>query len=159
MSFTKQLSRHISAMYFGPSLTGPNLQETLEDVNWQQATRQVHGLNTIAMLVFHINYYVTAVLKVLHGGPLDAHDKYSYAMPSIESEADWQALKDRCFEEAKMFSDLVSKLSDDQLSDLMAHEKYGNWFQNLLVLEEHSYYHLGQIVLLKKIVQYQQLMV
>lgn len=159
MSLTKQLSKHISEMYFGPSLTGPNLQETLKDVSWQQATREVHSLNTIAMLVFHINYYVSAVLIVLQGGPLDARDKYSYDMPPIESEADWKALTDKCFEEAKMFSDLVSKLSDDQLSDLMADEKYGNWFQNLLVLQEHSYYHLGQIVLLKKIVQYQPLMI
>ncbi len=150
MAFNKQFAKHFRDFHFGPSLTGASLQPTLEGINWKMATTPVNGLNTIAMLVFHINYYVNAVLKVLRGGALDAHDKYSYNMPEIQSEADWQNMLDRCKTEAMEFAEIVESMPEEQLKELMALEKYGNWFQNLLVLQEHSYYHLGQIVLIKK---------
>jgi len=41
-------------------------------------------------LVYHINYYVAAVLPVLQGGPLDASDKYSFDLPPIQSKEDWK---------------------------------------------------------------------
>ncbi len=151
MSFNQQFAKHFKGFHFGPSLTGSSLKEVLEGVSWQQATTRVHGLNTIAMLVFHINYYVNVVLKVLKGGPLVAHDKYSYDMPPIRSEADWQQMLDRCISEATEFAELLESMPEERLKELMDLEKYGNWFQNLLVLQEHSYYHLGQIVLIKKI--------
>jgi len=151
MSFSRQFAKHFREFHFGPSLTGSNLKEVLDGVTWEQATTRVDNLNTIAMLVFHINYYVNVVLKVLKGGALDAHDKYSYDMPSIESEADWQHMLSRCASEAAEFAELLESMPEDRLRELMDLEKYGNWFQNLLVLQEHSYYHLGQIVLIKKI--------
>jgi hypothetical protein len=151
MSYSQQFAKHFRAFHFGPSLTGSSLKEALSGVGWKTATTEVHELNTIAMLVFHINYYVSAVLKVLQGEELVAHDKYSYNMPAIESEADWQEMLDRCFSKAEAFAALVEAMPEARLKELMALEKYGNWFQNLLVLQEHSYYHLGQIVLIKKI--------
>ena len=86
MAFTSQIAENFRAMHFGPSLVGTSLKDALEGVDWEQATKEVHDLNTIAKLVFHINYYISAVLKVLKGGPLDAHDKYSYDLPPINSE-------------------------------------------------------------------------
>ena len=151
MSFNNQFAKHFRDFHFGPSLTGSSLHETLDGVNWKVATTKVNDLNTIAMLVFHINYYVSSVLKVLRGGTLDAHDKYSYDMPEIRSEEDWQKMLNRCINEAQEFAKLVDSMPEERLKELMALEKYGNWFQNLLVLQEHSYYHLGQIVLIKKI--------
>ena len=142
-------------MYQGPSTTGGDLRMALDGVDWKMATTEVEGRNTIALLVFHINYYVRAVNKVLEGGPLDAHDKYSYDMEPVKSEKGWKTLKERAVKDALRYADLVGKMSDEQLKDLMADEKYGNWFQNLLGMQEHSFYHLGQIMLLKKIIENQ----
>ncbi|MGI9547775.1 MAG: DinB family protein [Flavobacteriaceae bacterium] len=159
MNHSKQLAKNFRDLHFGPNFVGSSLKEALEGVDWEQATTRVRELNTIAMLVFHINYYVSAVIKVLKGGPLDAHDKYSYDMPDLRSEADWQKMLDKTWSEAEEFTSLVEKLSEEQLKELMADEKYGNWFRNLLGVQEHSYYHLGQIVLIKKMIQYRPLMV
>ncbi|MBK8922510.1 MAG: hypothetical protein IPM81_13560 [Saprospirales bacterium] len=68
--------------------TSSNLKEHLENLSWQQATRQVPGFNTIATLVYHTHYYVSAVLNVLQGAPLDAKDKYSFDHPPIQSQED-----------------------------------------------------------------------
>lgn len=151
MSYTEQFAKHFRNMYFGPSFVGADMKTALEGVDWQMATTQIYGRNTIAKLVFHINYYVSAVIKVLRGGPLDAHDKFSYDMPPIRTAEDWQALLDRSWKDAEEFASLVEELPEDKLRDLMADKKYGNWFQNLTGMLEHSNYHMGQISLLKKI--------
>ena len=148
-----QLAQNFRQMHFGPSLVGSSLQQGLEGLDWKQATTEVEDLNSIAKLVFHINYYISAVLKVLKGGPLDAHDKYSYDLPPIESEADWKKLLDKTWAEAEEFATLVEKLTDEQLAAPMESGKYGNWFKNLLVIHEHSHYHIGQIQLLRKLIQ------
>ena len=151
MSMSSQLAQNFRQMHFGPSLVGSSLRQGLENVDWKQATKEVHGLNTIAQLVFHINYYISAVLKVLKGGPLDAHDKYSYDLPPIKSEEDWQKLLDKTWTEAEEFAKLVESITDDQLAEPMESGKYGNWFKNLLIIQEHSHYHIGQILLLRKL--------
>ena len=153
MSFTSQLAENFRAMHFGPSWVGSSLKDLLEGVNWEQATKEVNDLNTIAKLVFHINYYISAVLKVLKGGPLDAHDKYSYDLPPIQSEADWQDLLDKVWKEAEEAASLIENMTNDQLAEPMDTGKYGDWFKNLLIIHEHSHYHIGQIALLKKLTQ------
>jgi len=61
MALSKQIAQHFSAVHFGGNWTAINLKDTLEDITWQQAITKVHNLNTIATLVFHLNYYVSAV--------------------------------------------------------------------------------------------------
>ena len=153
MGFSQQIAKNFRQLHFGPSLVGASLKDTLEGVSWEEATTKVGNLNTIAKLVFHINYYVSAVIEVLEGKPLNAHDKYSYDMKPIESEADWQELLQKVWDQAETFASLAEMLSDEDLASPMGDGKYGNWFKNLLIIQEHSNYHLGQIVLMKKMVR------
>ena len=125
----------------------------MKDVTWEEAVSQREGFNTIAVLTFHINYFVDAVLKVLEGGPLDAHDKFSFPHPPITSEADWQLLIDRMWADAERCAALVEQLPDDRLHTDMADPKYGTWYRNLHGIIEHSHYHLGQIVILKNLLR------
>ena len=74
------------------------------DVTWQQAVTKVHSFNTIAALVYHINYYVSVTLKVLQGGPLDGHDKYSFDLPPIQSQEDWERLLNKTWTDAEAFA-------------------------------------------------------
>ena len=78
MKLTKEMARHFREVHFGGNWTSVNLKDVLADITWQQATTQLYSFNTIAALVYHMNYYVSAIIKVLEGGPLDAHDKYSF---------------------------------------------------------------------------------
>jgi len=65
VNLTGQIARHFREIHFGGNWASSNLKDNLLDVTWQQATTQVYSFNTIATLVFHMNYYVSAVLKVL----------------------------------------------------------------------------------------------
>ena len=155
MSITKQLAKHVRDMHFGGNWTVTNLKTVLADVTWQQAVTKVHDLNTIAALTYHINYFITVVTKVLAGGPLDGSDKVSFSHPPIESQADWDMLLQRIWQEAETFATYIEQLPNSRLDDLFLEPKYGTWYGNLGGIAEHFHYHLGQIVIIKKLVQLQ----
>jgi hypothetical protein len=151
MNASQQLAKHLRDVYIGGNWTSVNLKDTLAGITWQQATSKVYELNTIAALVFHINYYVDAILMVLKGSPLKASDKYSFDVKQINSEEEWKQLVQYVFTQAEMLATLVEQLEEQKLYELFADEKYGTYFRNILGLIEHTHYHLGQISLIKKI--------
>ena len=151
MNLTGQIAKHFRDVWFGGNWTSVNLKETLMGVTWQHATTRVYSLNTIATLVYHINYYVSAVMKVLQGEPLEAHDKYSFDHAPILSHQDWEKLMNKTFTDAENFAALIEQLPESAFWDNMAGEKYGNYYRNLHGIIEHTHYHLGQIILIKKI--------
>ncbi|MGO4291521.1 DinB family protein [Chitinophaga sp. RAB17] len=153
MTTTKQLSKHFRDVHFGGNWTSVNLKDTLADINWKQATTKVYDLNTIAVLVFHINYYVSAILKVLQGQPLNAHDKFSFDLPPITTEEGWQQLVSKALTAAEELALQIENLAEAKLDQDFDNPKYGNYYRNLLGVIEHTHYHLGQISLIKKIVK------
>ncbi len=150
METTRQIAKHFRDVHFGGNWTSVNLKDTLADISWQQAVTKVHNLNTIAVLVFHVNYYVSAMLKVLQGTPLKAHDKYSFDLPPLTSEAAWEELVAKTLTEAEQMAVLIEQLDDEQLGKDFADAKYGSYHRNLLGVTEHTHYHLGQIAVIKK---------
>ena len=152
MNLTAQIAQHLREVHFGGNWTSVNLKDSLAGITWQQATTKVDSLNTIAALVYHINYYVSAVLKVLEGGPLDAHDKYSFDLPLIQSREDWEKLLTKTWTDAENFTSLIEQLSESKLENDFSDKKYGSYYRNLHGVIEHIHYHLGQIVLIKKII-------
>ena len=153
MSISQQIAKHLREVHFGGNWTTSNLKEHLKDVTWQQATRQVYNFNSIASLVFHIHYYIDVVLKVLNGEKLNASDKYSFNVPSINNQEDWELLLDKVWKDAEKFALLIEQIPESKLSETFIDEKYGNYYRNLHGIIEHTHYHLGQIVLIKKIIQ------
>lgn len=153
MSLIKHVAKQVRDVYFGGNWTVTNLQETLKDVTWQQATTKIQDLNSIATLVYHINYFVIGVSNVLRGQPLTIKDKYSFNHPLINSEADWLTFKNSVIEDGKAFADLIEQLDDIILLQDFVDPQYGNYYRNLHGIIEHFHYHLGQIVILKKMIK------
>jgi len=151
MNVTGQIAKHFREIHFGGNWTSVNLKDNLEDLSWQQATTQVYSFNTIATLVYHMNYYVSAVLKVLQGEALNAKDIYSFDHPPILSQVDWEKLLEKTWADAEKFASLIEQLQETKLWETFSDEKYGNYYRNIHGIIEHCHYHLGQIVLIKKI--------
>lgn len=151
MNSPELLAKHLRDVHFGGNWTTSNLKDNLAGVSWQQATQQVYELNTIATLVFHTSYYISAVLKVLQGEPLQAHDKYSFDLPPIHSQEEWESLLHKTWADAESLAALVEQLPEAKLWEPFTDEKYGTYYRNLLGIIEHTHYHLGQIAVIKKI--------
>ncbi|HMP30666.1 MAG TPA: DUF1572 domain-containing protein [Saprospiraceae bacterium] len=136
----------------GKWIANTNFKEQLFSISWEQANYKVENLNTIALLTFHINYYLKGVLQVLNGGPLEIRDRYSFDMPQIKSANDWTALVNDFLHTAEAFVNKVEQMSDSTFDLPFADEKYGSYARNIDGIIEHCYYHLGQISLLKKMI-------
>lgn len=148
-----QFAKHLREVYTGGNWTAVNLKDTLAGINYEEAFQKLESFNSIAALVYHINYYVRAILHVLREEPLTAHDKYSFDVPAINSEQDWNTLKEKTFFDAEETAVLVEQLPDERFNEIFFAEKYGTYQRNVLGLIEHTHYHLGQIVILIKLIR------
>ena len=135
----------------GDWVTGTNFKAQILTIHWERAVESIHGLNSVAQLTFHIHYYISGVTKVLQGGGLEISDKYSFDAPEITSEEDWLKLVDQFCEDAEQFILLVDGLTENELQEVFVEEKYSTVERNLDMMIEHCYYHLGQVVLIKKL--------
>jgi hypothetical protein len=154
MNQTKLLADRIKEVFLnGTWIANTNFNDQLSDLNVNQATYKVNTLNTIAALTFHVNYYIAGMLNFLKSGKLEINDKYSFDMPAIKADGDWEKLRNTLLKNAKKFAKLIEIMPDEKLNDVFVDEKYGTYLRNIEGLIEHSYYHLGQIVFIKKIIQ------
>ena len=152
MTIQQQIAKQLRDVHLGGNWTAVNLKEQLSGVDWQQATTKVYSFNTIAILVYHMNYYIDVVSRVLQGKPLDGKDKDSFNLPPIQSEDDWQRLLNKVWNDAEQFATLIEQMPDAQLFEPFATGKYGNVYRNITGIIEHMHYHLGQIVLIRKMI-------
>ena len=110
----------------GTWIANTNFKDQLADLDWQIAIKKIDLLNTIADLAQHIHYYISGILNVFNGRTLDIKDQFSFNFPPIESQEQWNLFLNRFWNDAEEFARKVEAMI------------------------EHSYYHLGQIVLIKK---------
>lgn len=136
----------------GKWIANTNLKEQITSVSWQQAIQKVENLNTIALLTFHVNYYLKGLLHVFEGGKLEIKDKYSFDMHEITSESDWKTLVNEFLNNVERFINHVEQMDESLLNQPFVKEEYGSYSRNIEAQIEHSYYHLGQISLLKKLI-------
>ena len=153
MELSKTLSRHFFNLYFSDNWTEVNIKDLISDLSFEEAQHQVSNLNTIATLVFHINYYADKIGDFLETGELKAKDADSFKGGKITSEAEWETLKEKIERDGKRFSQLIAKVDSETLSQDFYDEKYGSYLTNLLGILEHFYYHMGQIRLIKKLIR------
>ena len=88
---------------------------------------------------------------MLQGEVLNAGHQYSFELAPIHSAEDWDQLQKKAFEDAELFASQIELLDEETLFSDFSEQKYGSYYKNLLGIIEHTYYHLGQISLIRKI--------
>lgn len=152
MTLSRQLAHQFREAHLnGKWLANTNLKEQLENTAWEQANATVGDHNSIALLAFHLNYYVDGIARVLEGRPLDISDKYAFEMPPIETAEGWDAIRQKLWNDAERFARLVEQIPDENLGNPFAGLNYGSNYLNISAMIQHVYYHLGQIVLIRKL--------
>jgi hypothetical protein len=145
-------SRLREVLLNGYWIANTNFREQILSVNWEQANRKIENLNTIAALTYHINYYLEGLLNAFNSGKLEISDKYSFDLPEIQSETDWNNLVNDFLKNSGKFADEVEQMEDKKLDQPFIDEKYGTYLRNIEGVIEHSYYHLGQVALIRKMI-------
>lgn len=140
----------------GYFIANTNYKKQLSGLSWAPAVQKIDDLNTIADLTYHINYYLKGLLTAFKTGKLEISDKYSFDLPPITDEKDWTRLVVELLHNAEKFASQVEQMDDSQLDQPFIAEQYGTYLRNIEAVIEHSYYHLGQISLILKMMAWQQ---
>lgn len=136
----------------GRWIANTNYKAQISSISWEKATQKVGSLNTIAALTFHINYYLAGILNVFDGGNLDIRDQFSFDAPPITNQRDWDQLVNDFIMNSEKFVAHVKVMSNEKLDEPFVNVKYGSYQRNIEGVIEHSYYHLGQISLVRKMI-------
>ena len=149
-------SRIREVLLNGHWIAHTNYKEQIQNISWQQAIQKIDTLNTVAALTYHVNYYLAGLLNAFENGKLEIRDKYSFDLPQISSETDWNKLVADFLDNSEKFANQVEQMNDNILDQPFIDEKYGSYLRNIEAVIEHSYYHLGQISLIKKMITQNQ---
>ena len=153
-TMSKALSNRLREVLLnGQWIAHTNFKAEITGITWEEATQQIGNLNTIARLTFHVCYYLKGLVNVFEGGSLDIKDKYSFDMPEIKSATDWNELVNDFLLTSAQFISHVESMDDTVLLGPFVREEYGTYLRNIEAQIEHGYYHLGQIALIKKLIQ------
>lgn len=153
MGTASQLAKRFrEVMLDGVWIANTNFKDQLKDVTWEQAITKMADLNTIAMLTFHIDYYIAGILNVFEGGDLEIKDQFSFDLPPIESQEQLEELLNKLWNDSEKFATLLEQIPDSKLDEVFVDEKYGSYLRNIDGMIEHAYYHLGQVALIKKMI-------
>lgn len=153
MTKSEQLANRLREVILnGTWIANTNFKDQIENLDWKTATKKIDDLNTISILAQHIHYYIAGIKNVFDNGKLEIKDKYSFDFPRIESQTEWKVFQNKFWNDTEKLAELIESMPEEQLNQNFVDEKYGNYIRNIDGMIEHSYYHLGQIALIKKII-------
>ena len=147
----KLANRFREVILNGTWIANTNFKNELSKINWKIAIKKSENLNSIAALAQHIHYYIKGIKNVFLGGRLEISDKYSFDFPEIQSEQEWLNFLVEFWKDSEELALLIETMEETKLNAYFVEEKYGSYYRNIDAMIEHSYYHLGQIVLINKI--------
>jgi hypothetical protein len=146
-------SRLREVLLNGHWIANTNFKEQIQSIHWKQAIHKAGTFNSIAALTYHINYYLSGILHAMASGELTIRDQFSFDLPPIESEENWRSLVEEFIIHSERLANLVEQMGEAQLDQPFFDQKYGTYERNIEGVIEHSYYHLGQISLIRKYVE------
>jgi hypothetical protein len=148
-----QLSKFMLNAYLGKNWVEIDFKSVLADITLAEANTKIPPLNTIAAIVYHLDYYVTIVLKRLKGDMLRSNADNGFDIQTLSSVQAWRDLQEGFYMRAERFAAFVGLLDEKRLTEDFLDQTYGQNIYNIQGIIEHAYYHLGQIVLLKKMIR------
>ena len=134
----------------GTWIANTNFKKELDNTALDEVSIQIKTYNTVAILAQHIHYYIAGVKQVFLGGELSISDRFSFDFEPMQNDEAWQNFLALLWKDTQELVNLIKTLTNDQLDAIFVKEAYGSYKRYIEALIEHSYYHLGQIVLLLK---------
>ena len=151
MESPMQLAKRMRELVLdGKWIANTNYKEQISDLSLKEAMIRKGDSNSIAALCFHVNYYFTGFLEFFKYGTFTIKDRFSFDMPELSEESDWEDIRTALLTNTESMTRSIERLTENELNATFVKQEYGTLRRNLEALIEHGYYHLGQLVLIKK---------
>ena len=150
MEVTALIALHLLEVHIGNNWTDVDLSGTLEDVTADEAfTVTAASPNTIASLLHHISWWNYHMIGRINGveGNIPASNGFD-----IPENMDWQQIKDENIISAHELATAIREFDVTRLEQPIL-PGYSSAYKNLQGSVEHVHYHLGQIVIIKKLLR------
>jgi uncharacterized damage-inducible protein DinB len=153
MKITSQIASHIMEVYEGDNWTDVGIADTIKDLTVEEATTVTPAsANTIAAILYHLKFYNEVVFQRLNGVAPEINDANGFDWPGLNNENDWQQFKDAVHASFVQLADAAKNFPEERLNEATPNGG-SSYYKNLHGICEHAHYHLGQIVLLRKLVR------
>ncbi|MCC6584755.1 MAG: DinB family protein [Chitinophagales bacterium] len=136
----------------GNNWTGINAEQALKDISAETATKRINSNHlNIAELTAHLACWNNVISKRLEGVNYTPVIEEDFPVINELSGEQWQILKQDFFNSFEILIRALSQKEDVSL-DQPIFEEGTSVYRNVHGQVSHLHYHLGQIVLLKKII-------
>lgn len=150
MSESKRISNLYQSIYNGNPWLEVTLSHTLENVTAEQAYRKINpNLNTIWEIVNHLIQWRRNILERMQGETIITPD-HNYFVPVIDpSEAAWAQSLQTLAKTQEAWNTFFEDFNDEDLAKIYTNNNH-TYYEHIHGIIQHDVYHLGQIVILKK---------
>ena len=153
MNVAQQIAQTHLDVLNGGNWTDVSLLDTLNDVTVAEAVLQTKASpNTIASLVHHLAYWNGIMAKRVQGKLIPIPEENGFDVPPLNSENDWKNLIEDCKHSFAEVVEVINGVDEVRIWETIVPGK-GSVYQNIQGSVEHIHYHLGQIVIIKKLIR------
>jgi uncharacterized damage-inducible protein DinB len=150
MREAERIADQLKRAFYGEAWSGPSVKDVLDGVTAPMAAqRSVPEAHSIWELVHHITAWTNIVRRRLLGETVDVTPDVNFPPITDESEANWQQSLKQMEEAEIALRNLILNTPESRLD-----ESAGPGGNNVYVLlhgvVQHSLYHAGQIMLMKR---------
>ncbi|RUT69163.1 DinB family protein [Flavobacterium cupreum] len=151
MSENKRISNLYQSIYNGEPWLEVTLDDTLKNVSAEQAYRKINpNLNTIWEIVNHLIQWRRNILRRVQGETVTTPD-HNYFVPVLDSsEAAWEQSLQSLAKSQELWSAFFEDFKDSDLEKIYPGNNQ-TYYEHIHGIIQHDVYHLGQIVILKKL--------
>lgn len=151
MKIVHLIATHLLEVFEGDNWTDVNIATVIEDVSWLQAQQPTAASpNTIAALLHHLYYWNGIAMQRLNGKNPFIPESNGFDIGAFNNESDWNMLKEKTHASFIQLATAIKKFPDDKLGETYAAGK-SSYYKNFQGIVEHAHYHLGQMVVIKKL--------
>jgi len=151
ISETYRITELLRRTFDGEPWYGPSVMDVLTEVTLEETLNQLTGTHTIAELVEHMIGWRTFVIKRLQGDAnFDINQEESFKKIAAMTTEQWMDMLQRLQQTQADLLQILSQISDEKLNETVAGREY-NFDKMLHGIIHHDIYHIGQIVLLRRI--------
>ncbi len=150
MDEIKRIKKIISDQFNGNPWLDVNIVDTLQDLSAIEAAKKTGNLNSIWQIVNHMIEWREVLWKKLNGETVYVNENNFFEEIKDPSETEWKQTLKRLEQSQENIMNFLSKEKDFDYAKVFSngHTSY----EHLQAILQHDAYHLGQIVLLKKII-------
>ena len=152
MKETKRITKLFEDLYNGSPWIDVTIMDTLKNISAEQAAKKIiPERNSIWQIINHmIAWRENVLLRVQGNGMVTPNNNY-FTQLEIISETEWQKALERLANSQEQWIHFLENSDESQFDKIYAPNKM-TYYEHIHGILQHDAYHLGQIVLLSKLV-------